>query len=138
MQQRGVPPADACRVWMEARALGGSRFLVPEIADYEVRRELVRLNAHAAIARLDAFSNAVSGRYLPLTTVAMRRAADLWADARRRGRPTADRHALDGDAILAAQILSAGFDPAEFIVATTNVTHLSMWVPAEEWQRIGS
>ena len=85
MQQRGVPPADACRVWMETLALVGCRFIVPEISDYEVRRELVRLNALAALARLDAFSDAVVGRYLPLTTSAMRRAADLWADARRQG-----------------------------------------------------
>ena len=33
----------------------------------------------------------------------MRVAAELWADARRSGRPTAPNHSLDADCLLAAQ-----------------------------------
>lgn len=66
----------------------------------------------------------------------MRLAADLWAAARRRGMPTADRHALDIDVILAAQVLSHGYDPRDFVVATSNVTHLAQFVPSREWQTI--
>jgi hypothetical protein len=40
---------------------------------------------------------------LPITTDAIRRAAEFWADIRRRGRPTAHQRTLDADAILAGQ-----------------------------------
>lgn len=63
-------------------------------------------------------------------------AAELWAQARQRGKPTADRHALDVDVILAAQVLTAGFQPGNFVVATTNLSHLSQFVPAEVWDQI--
>ena len=66
----------------------------------------------------------------------MRLAAELWARARKRGRPTADVSALDVDVILAAQVLSAGYSPSEFVVATTNVSHISQFVPADNWQNI--
>jgi hypothetical protein len=74
--------------------------LLPEIADNEVRRELLRLKVHAALRRLDALHNETV--YFPLTTAMMRHAAELWAQMRQAGIPTADPQALDGDVILAA------------------------------------
>ena len=53
MQRLRLPLADACRKWLADRARAGTRFIVPEIADYEVRRELVRLGNTTAVARLD-------------------------------------------------------------------------------------
>jgi hypothetical protein len=53
---------------------------VPEIADYEVRRELLRANKVRGIARLDLLKNSIG--YLPLTTPIMLKAAELWAQAR--------------------------------------------------------
>lgn len=66
----------------------------------------------------------------------MRRAAELWADLRRKGRPTADPAALDGDVILAAQALTTGLSPERVVVATTNPGHLSLMVQAEHWEKI--
>jgi hypothetical protein len=71
--------------------------------------------------------------YLPLTTAAMRKAAELWAEARKAGRPTAAKKALDGDVILSAQVLTAFGGHA--IIATTNATHLDLIVRVEEWGR---
>ena len=107
---------------------------VPEIADCEVPRELIRANATKGSARLDALARTVG--YLPLTTEVMRRAARFWADARRQGRPTADPHALDGDVILAAQAAVPRDAGDDAIIATANVGHLSMFVPAYEWREI--
>jgi hypothetical protein len=42
-------------------------------------------------------------RYAPITTEAMLKAAELSAEARSAGKPTADEKALDADAILSAQ-----------------------------------
>lgn len=64
------------------------------------------------------------------------KAAQLWAEARRRGRPTADPKALDGDVILAAQATLVAEEGNEVIVATTNVGHLSQFVDAREWRLI--
>lgn len=59
----------------------------------------------------------------------MRKAAVFWAQMRQAGSPTADNKTIDADAILAAQF--ATMSVADFIVATTNVAHLSRFVPAD-------
>jgi predicted nucleic acid-binding protein len=105
--------------------------VVPEIADYEVRRELIRIQSHAALANLDGFGALLE--YLPLTTDAMRRAAQLWAQARSAGQPTAPDPALDADVILSAQGLTMNMP---VVVATTNPAHLSRFLPAEIWSKI--
>ena len=129
----GSEEADACRSWFLDAALDGSTVVVvPEIADYEVRRELIRARRAAGIARLDALIDRVHDiEYLALTTPAMRQAATFWAEARREGRPTAADPALDGDVILAAQ--AATLDRTGVVVATTNVRHLSRFVQAKLW-----
>ncbi len=72
--------------------------------------------------------------YLPITTDAMRRAAELWAGARRKGKPTAADATIDADVILAAQALT--FGAAQFAIATSNPAHLVRFVPAELWENI--
>ena len=85
------------------------------------------------IARLEAFVNAAPDRYLPLSDTALRLAAEIWAESRRAGRPTADAKALDIDVLLAAQVLSLG---NAAVVATTNPKHLSQFIPARLWTDI--
>lgn len=75
----------ACAQWLQELVGHESRVLVPEVADYEVRRELLRANKTRGLARLDAL--AAQLEYLPLTTAAMRQAAVFWAQARQQGRP---------------------------------------------------
>lgn len=59
-------PNRECYEWMEALVVGGFDVRVPEIADYEVRRELLRAKKDEGIARLDLLKNTIG--YLPLTT----------------------------------------------------------------------
>jgi predicted nucleic acid-binding protein len=131
-----TPEALDCQLWIAEQISAGRRVYVPEIADYEVRRELQLRNATESITRLDVFNAAEDDRYLPITTAAMRQAARFWAAVRRAGLPTADRHALDADVILAAQAMDLGVPEGELIVATTNVRHLARLVPAARWQDI--
>lgn len=135
-QRHGIQEADQCRRWIATCVAKGIHVVAPEIADYEVRRELRRASKSAGLARLDAFIAAAPDRYLPITTVAMRLAADLWAQMRQAGTPTADPHALDGDVILAAQVLTIGLPTTELVVATTNVRHLDRLLPAQLWSNI--
>jgi len=135
-QKPKIKPADDCREWLRQHLAAGVSVIVPEIVHYELRRELLRLNRTAAENALVNFSHAVVGRYLPITTSGMDLAAELWAKSRRQGSPTADPHALDIDVILAAQLLAAGFDRSEFVVATSNVSHISLFVPAAPWETL--
>jgi hypothetical protein len=67
----------------------------------------------------------------------MRLAAQIWAEARQRGLPTADDKALDADVILAAQANLAASDGQSVVVATTNPGHLSRFVTdARTWSAI--
>ena len=110
----------------------GVRMVIPEIADYEIRRELRRANKTAGLAQLDALARVIE--YRPITTSAMRRAAEFWALARQQGQPTASDESLDADAILAGQ--ADTLDVPEAIVATTNVGHLTRFVAADIWPNI--
>ena len=134
-QRRGKSPeVDACRQWYEDLNANGWTVYLPEITDYEVRRELTRSGKTASLARLNQLAS--TAVYLALTTAAMRLASDLWAQARNGRWATADPHALDGDVILAAQALSITPPPTGLIVATGNVAHLSRYLPAQEWTAI--
>ncbi len=124
----------ACRNWAVTAITSAVTMYVPEIADYEVRRELIRAGKTAGIGRLDAFLSLAT--YLELGTPTMRLAAKLWAQARKAGLATADPAALDGDVIVAAQALSLYLSDQSFIVATDNVRHLSRFVSAKRWQDI--
>ncbi len=126
--------ADQCAQWLVMLSMKGVDVKVPEIADYEIRRELLRMDRMKSIKRLDDLKNVLG--YIPLNTQTMLLAAEFWAQARKQGRPTADDKALDGDVILAAQaslLINAGH---ETIIATTNVGHLSRFVNAKEWKSI--
>ena len=126
------PQSLACSQWLQALVASGARVIVPEIADYEVRRELLRAQKCRGLERLDALNSLL--RYLPISTAAIRRAADLWAKARQQGQPTAGDKALDGDVILAGQAIT--LDASDVLIATTNVGHLSRFVRAELWQDV--
>jgi predicted nucleic acid-binding protein len=88
------------------------------------------------VLALDAFVANPQVTYLPITTQAMRLAAELWAQARNRGMTTAHPMALDGDVILAAQVLAAGYAPTDFVIATSNVRHLAQFAPSAAWESI--
>jgi len=115
--------------WLASLIAAHVSVLVPEICDYEVRRELVRSKSAEGLKRLDTLR--IAPGLLPLNSAMMLKAAELWADARNSGMPTAHDHALDCDVILAAQALSVGG-----IIATENVGHLSRYADARIWRDI--
>ena len=126
----------ACVAWSIALLRAGHQIIVPAIADYELRRELERAGKTRGLALLDAWNAARSDRYLSVTDTSLRLAARLWAQARNAGTPTADPKELDGDALIAAQLLDLSLPISDFILATTNVGHLSQFVPAALWTDI--
>src|SRR5437868_2501685 len=123
-RRAGIPVADQCRLWIDGLMARGVEVVVPEIADYELRRELTRISAVASLLRLDALVTNRGLRYAPITTVHMREAARLWADA------------LDADVILAACATTSGRPGDMVIVATSNVGHLARYCDARLWTTI--
>jgi predicted nucleic acid-binding protein len=134
-RRRGIPEADACRLWLRRCRENGNDILAPAIAFYEVARELERNGSQRGLERLEEFC-ATDCSYLPLTDTALRIAIKLWARARNAGTPTADPKALDCDVLIAAQALDLGRDPEDLIVATSNPAHLGQFVAADLWQNI--
>jgi predicted nucleic acid-binding protein len=123
-----------CHAWAAKHQQQGNVLVVPEIADYEVRRELLRAGKSIGIERLDLIKSTFA--YLPLTTAVMLRAAEFWAQARKSGRPMAVDAALDADVILSAQAAILIDEGSVVVIASSNPRHLSMFVPAAEWQTI--
>lgn len=129
----------ACKDWLRQLTRDGHQALVPAITDYEVRRELKLYGKTNGLRNLDTL--AASAGYVPLTSQALWLAADLWAQVRQAGLPTAERFALDADVILAAQArtLDAGFwemPGATVVIATSNIGHLTCLADAQLWRDI--
>jgi predicted nucleic acid-binding protein len=131
-----LPEAEACRDWLTALEIAGVQVVIPEIVDFEVRRELVRATATAGLDRLNRLLARFALLLLDRDSILL--AADFWAQVRQAGMATAGDEALDGDAILAAQALTAVGEGGIATVATGNVKHLARFpgIDAREWRAI--
>lgn len=115
--------------WLEFLKEQKISLQIVEICDYEVRRNCI-LQAKVSgleqtiknINKLDKYRQ--TKRFLPITSEVMLDAADLWAEVRQKGQPTADDKSIDGDVILIAQAISQLELFEQVIVATTNSKHL--------------
>ena len=65
----------AIRVWVANLLAAGRLVIIPEIADSEVPRDFVRNRSLMALSFLNTYGQQLE--YLPLSTDAMRMAADL-------------------------------------------------------------
>ncbi len=124
----------AIRAWVANLQVSSAIVVLPEIVDYEIRRKLLHLNLDASLERLNRMATDLE--YVKITTATMRKAAELWADARRRGRPTSGPRALDADSILAAQAILLGGPGDSVTIATENVGHLGQFADARPWASI--
>ena len=131
---------NAVKDWMFALLDNGDIVVLPEIADYEVRRELIRADKLKGIESLDLLK--ITLEYLPIDTETMLDASRLWAQARKIGKPATNNLALDGDMILIAQARAATRLWADestnghTIIATTNIKHLANFCDARLWRDI--
>ena len=137
---KATPQNEAAKAWLRGCLARNALVVLPEIADYEVRRELIRDGKAPGLARLDALKATL--RFLPIDSQIMLEAAHLWAQARQRGRPATSDQALDGDMILVAQsrkatrIFAEEANGGATVIATTNTKHLLPFADAQEWQEI--
>jgi predicted nucleic acid-binding protein len=136
-----TPEVAEVRRWLLKLVSRGVRVVSSDICDYEIRRSLLieqRRNPQMqGIEKLDEAKDLIE--FLPVTSEILLVAAELWADTRMRGQPTADDRSLDADLIICATWrLLAASEPGRYsTIATTNVKHLSRFAVAEKWQDIG-
>lgn len=122
-------------LWLQNALAARSIVVLPEIVDYELRRNFKleigrgKTSFQQALKRLDELREVFT--FLPIDSQIMLTAAEFWAAARLQHRPTADPKELDGDAILAAQARQV-----KGVVITDNVGHLGLFVEAKTWQEI--
>lgn len=145
------PKTRAIQAWMRGHLQKGVRFVLPEIADYEVRRsEILNVlnspfgpcDSAAALYQLDQLKGVII--YEPLTTPTMQLAAKLWAEKRQgtaKGDP--EHHPrLDADIIITAQAVqqSKTNGSAPVVIATMNLKDFlfspTPTVTANEWHLI--
>jgi predicted nucleic acid-binding protein len=109
---------------------------LPQIVDYELRREYLRMGKQKqgggkSLERLNFMVETFD--FVMLDSLTMQNAAELWAEARSKGKPTDHEKSLDGDVILAAQALSV-----RAVVVTENIKDLSRYVETKQWVEITS
>ena len=132
---RVIAAAEEGSRWLDRLIASDHVVAIPEIVDYELRRELLRARKNKALSILDALESQLV--FLPLSTPVMRQAAEFWVVARQRGMPTAADVALDIDEILAAQAVLVQQEwEQEAVIATTNVRHLARFATAREWRDV--
>jgi toxin FitB len=124
------------RDWVALHQTNGTKIAIPEIADYEVRRELLRADLLSSVRRLDSLKTRLV--YIPLTTRGILNAAEYWSAARKAARPGASNDSLDGDVILAGQAWELSSEGHEVVVATENARHLEPFVAAQGWRDLSA
>jgi toxin FitB len=70
-------PANNISTWLAELLADGNEVVIPEIAEYEVCRELLRARKTKGIHRLDQLKTLL--RFVPIDRTAMLRAAEFWA-----------------------------------------------------------
>lgn len=128
------PDSAKLKAWLASALVSGARVVVPEVVEFEVRRELIRAGKTNSVARLDALADRLGT--LPVDRQVWRLASELWAEARLQGASTAPDASLDADVILAAVARLAAKDGATVLVVTGNVGHLGRFVDARDWRTL--
>lgn len=126
----------ACRTWAEAHIEAGHSFAVPGVIEYELKRELIRIQSQQSLSALAEFARDFD--YLPVTRGVLNLAAEFWAHARQANHPAAENTRIDIDMILAghaAQVAAASPDQT-VIIATTNTRHFAGLADARDWRDI--
>ncbi len=125
-----------CQDWFYYLLSRSARVVTSSICNYEVKRELIRRKKVQEIKNLNQLKALID--FFPVDEPTLELAAELWAEARNQGMPTADDISLDADVIICAQyqLLAEEYPGRYVVIATTNVKHLSRFTIAKEWQNI--
>ncbi|NES81901.1 MAG: type II toxin-antitoxin system VapC family toxin [Moorea sp. SIO2B7] len=129
-----------CQDWLYELLARSAYLISPSLCNYEVRRSLILTsmvkNKRQGSSKLDSLHQIID--FLPVSQYIIKKAAQLWAETRSKGQPTADIKNIDVDVIIGAtyQLLQSEYPGQFIVVATTNVKHISRFTEAKNWQDI--
>lgn len=125
-----------CQDWFYYLLSRSALVVTSAICKYEVKRELIRRKKVPELDNLNQLKTLID--FLPVDDSTLELAAELWAEARNKGLPTADDLSLDADVIICAQyqLLAEKYPGRYVVIATTNVKHLSRFTEAKVWPEI--
>ncbi|MEP7119886.1 MAG: PIN domain-containing protein [Byssovorax sp.] len=115
--------------WFQSLLLRGAdapEILVSVLADYELRKTLIRRGASTSLGQLDSLAGSMT--YVSVTAEAVRRAADLAA----RLSPEDRRQISDVDVLIAAQAELAG----ALLVTSDHRLRAMPEITAKDWSEI--
>ncbi|MGK7929451.1 MAG: type II toxin-antitoxin system VapC family toxin [Spirulina sp.] len=129
-----------CQSWCERLLARGVYFVSSELCFYELQRSLILAvkagGTSKGIEKLKLLGNFID--FLDVDRNVAELAAEIWAEARLQGQPTADEKNIDIDMIIVAhwRLLTESFPGRYVVISTTNMRHLQLFAEAEEWQNI--
>jgi predicted nucleic acid-binding protein len=135
-----IEEALKCRKWFEKLLVRGVYFVSSELCFYEVKRSLIlalkKGGTDRGIKKLEELRLFVD--VLAVDQQISDLSAEIWAETKLKGIPTANQENIDIEIIIAAhwQALKQEFPGRYIIVSTTNIKHLDLLTDAREWQDI--
>jgi predicted nucleic acid-binding protein len=131
------------RGWINHGLAGGDvEFVISAVADYELRRGYMyalgrRNDARQSLSQLDELCGLWEVQQISPRN--LRDAAAMWADARRKGTPTASDRDVDWDILIAAQAkeLAERTTGVRVVVVTSNAKHFEVHgADAKDWHEL--
>lgn len=138
----GNPEAKKCNEWLLKLLCKSVRVVTSVICEYETKRSLILARmenkSSEGIEVLDKFKEEGVIEFLPVTEEVANIAADNWADAEKKGQPTADAKDINIDMIICGhwRALKNKYPGRYIVIATTNIGHLQRYAEAELWENI--
>ncbi len=128
--------ARECIYWFQNLLSRGAYVTVPDICDYEIRRELIRINSFESLDNLKGLRNVIN--FQELTFNVLTEAAEIWAIARNSNQPNKSIQNIDVDCIIAAhwRLLKNEYPGREVIVATENIKDFQSFSDCSSWKNI--
>jgi len=124
-----------CTEWFYRLLSKGVRMMTSDICDYEIRREFILIKSQS-VEELDQLRDLIEFEKLDIAV--LKKAAELWAEARALGKPNKNRENIDVDVILAAHwcILKKRFPGRQVVLATKNTDDFENITVCANWVEI--
>lgn len=124
-----------CTEWFFRLLSKGAYITVSDICDYEVRREFIRIKSKS-VQELDHLRSLIEFQQVDYSV--LKKAAEIWAEARLASQPNKVKENIDIDCIIAAQwyLLKEKYPGRKVIIATKNIKDFQRMTECSIWQDI--
>ncbi|MEM8640952.1 MAG: hypothetical protein AAGG51_19375 [Cyanobacteria bacterium P01_G01_bin.54] len=124
-----------CTEWFYKLLAKTYRIIIPDICDYELRCELLRIGSQG-VEKLNALRAVLDCH--AVTFDVLDKAAEIWSESRAMSQPNTVRENIDVDCIVAAYcyILQQNHPGQRIVLATKNIKDFQRTTECAIWQDI--